>query len=474
MASILVTKNMIIFCISRTFCDEYEPINNLMDVSAALVVTSDQASKRMEVNYVDFNTEIDDQERYEYILDESQTFQTILGFGGAFTDSAGINIHSMNDEQVEKKIIEAYYDVKGLDYTIGRLNMGGCDFSIRPYTYLDTEGDVNLETFQLQDEDLVHKIPLVKYAESLKDQPLKLFASPWTAPAWMKSNNDLIGQGYLLPEYYETWARYFVKFLDEYKKQGLEFWGLTAQNEPWDGTVPNFTFNAMGWNSTTQRIWIVENLGPALEQAGYQDVNLMILDDQRVLVPKWAREVFSDPKALKYVSGIGVHWYADDVLDLPFALDQAHDEFPDKFILYTEACNGDKPWDLEKVMLGDWDRGQKYLHNIIEDLNHWVVGWTDWNLALDLKGGPNWANNLVDAPIIVNPETGEFYKQPMYYALGHVSRFLPPGSVRVALESGKNPVFSVAFRRPDNSYAIILLNRYSFVFKKSPFCFDTM
>ena len=118
-----------------------------------------------------------------------------------------------------------------------------------------------------------------------------MYASPWTAPPWMKSNNDYKGQGYLLPEYYQAWADYFVKFLDAYKAEGIEFWGLTAQNEPWDGLVPNFTFNAMGWNATTQREWIVENLGPSLETAGYGDINLMILDDQRPMVPKWARDV---------------------------------------------------------------------------------------------------------------------------------------------------------------------------------------
>ena len=111
----------------------------------------------------------------------------------------------------------------------------------------------------------------------------------------------------------------------------------------------------------------------------------MILDDQRPLVPKWAREVFSDERALKYVKGIGIHWYADEIFVVPFALDQAHEEFPDKFLLYTEACTVDRPWDVVKVMLGDWDRGERYIHNIIEDLNHWVVGWTDWNLALDLQ-----------------------------------------------------------------------------------------
>ena len=114
----------------------------------------------------------------------------------------------------------------------------------------------------------------MKLAQSLRQEPIKMFASPWNAPAWMKSNHEVNGKGYLLPEYYSAWANYFVKFLDTYKEQGIDFWGLTAQNEPWDGTVPDFTFNAMGWNATTQRDWIVEHLGPALEAAGYEGTTI--------------------------------------------------------------------------------------------------------------------------------------------------------------------------------------------------------
>ena len=136
----------------------------MIDVAAALVVTSDQASKRMDIDYLEFNVDPigdeTDETAYDYILDETQTFQKILGFGGAFTDSAGINIHSMNDEKIVQKIIESYYDSKGLDYSIGRINMGGCDFSVRTYTYVDTEGDVELDTFALQDEDNLHKVSL--------------------------------------------------------------------------------------------------------------------------------------------------------------------------------------------------------------------------------------------------------------------------------------------------------------------------
>ena len=441
---------------NATYCDTYGRVDELIKPESALVVTSDKESKRLDVQYADFITN-DDLNRIEFILDETKTYQEILGFGGAFTDSAAVNMYDMDAETIEN-IMASYFDPTGLDYSIGRVNMGGCDFSTRPYTYVDTPGDVALDTFELQEEDFL-KIDLVKQANTFRDVPLKMYASPWTAPPWMKSNNDYKGEGYLLPEYYQAWADYFVKFLDAYKAEGIEHWGLTAQNEPWDGLVPNFTFNAMGWNATSQRVWISENLGPSLEAAGYSDVKVMILDDQRPLVPKWAREVFSDERALKYVSGIGVHWYVDEVIPVPFALDQAHEEFPDKFLLYTEACTGDRPWEAEKVMLGDWNRGERYINNIIEDLNHWVVGWTDWNLVLDMQGGPNWAGNFVDAPIIVNPSQGEFYKQPMYFAMAHISRFITPGSMRVALSHTDNSVQAVAVQRPDSTVAVVFLNK---------------
>ena len=128
-------------------------------------------------------------------------------------------------------------------------------------------------------------------------------------------------------------------------------------------------------------------MGPTLEVEGYSYLKLMILDDQRPLIPKWPREIFEygHGKGSQYVSGVGVHWYVDD-LGLAFALDQFHEEFPDKFILYTEACNIPTQWNPNQVALGDWNRGEKYFSVIIENLNHWAVGWTDWNIALDLQG----------------------------------------------------------------------------------------
>merc|ERR1711970_1112178 len=119
----------------------------------------------------------------------------------------------------------------------------------------------------------------------LSSKEVKMYGSPWSAPAWMKSNGELNGAGYLLPQYYQAWADYYIKFLDSYSAEGVEMWGLTAQNEPIDGNIEGFTFNCMGWNASSQRDWIVNNLGPTLEEKGYGDVKLMAFDDQRPLLP---------------------------------------------------------------------------------------------------------------------------------------------------------------------------------------------
>jgi len=188
----------------------------------------------------------------------------------------------------------------------------------------------------------------------------------------------------------------------------------------------------------------------------------MAMDDQRPFLQAWAETVMANPKAAEYVSGWAVHWYTD-FLGLADTMDRTNAEFPDKFILYTEACTGSYPWDLQKVLLGSWERGQEYVNNIIENLNHWSTGWTDWNLALSMSGGPNWANNFVDAPIIVNPEKDEFYKNPMYYGLGHFSKFIPEGSVRIGLNItgyDRERIQMVGLERPDGSIVLVVANRH--------------
>ncbi|GAB6027780.1 hypothetical protein CHUAL_002015 [Chamberlinius hualienensis] len=458
-------KYIVCVC-NETYCDTIQPLTRL-PAGQYWRVTSSEAGER----FAKLQGNVSRAREAEIVniaitLDHNKTKQTIFGFGGAFTDAATINIVNMTDA-ARLQLIRSYFAADGIEFTIGRVPIGGSDFSVRKYTYDDDhDGDFNLTHFSLADEDITYKIPIIKQALQLASRPVKMFGSPWSAPAWMKTNDDIIGKGVLRGEpggeYYETWANYFLKFLQEYKKNGIEFWGVTAQNEPMDGNQIDFSFNCMGFSAETQRIFIENNLGPVLDSNGFSDVKIMMLDDQRLMLPQWAQEVLrNDSNARNYVDGIAVHWYLDWLVSA-VALDKTHELFPNTFILATEACEGALPWD-PAVVLGSWTRGENYGFDIIQDLAHWTVGWVDWNLALNPNGGPNWASNEVDSAIIINNETGEFYKQPMFYILGHFSKFIPPGCV--VIESQTSPLtdsefLQIAFDCPaDGSTVVVILNR---------------
>eukprot|EP00008_Paramoeba_atlantica_P002781 CAMPEP_0201484756 /NCGR_PEP_ID=MMETSP0151_2-20130828/8906_1 /ASSEMBLY_ACC=CAM_ASM_000257 /TAXON_ID=200890 /ORGANISM="Paramoeba atlantica, Strain 621/1 / CCAP 1560/9" /LENGTH=414 /DNA_ID=CAMNT_0047868561 /DNA_START=332 /DNA_END=1576 /DNA_ORIENTATION=+ len=377
------------------------------------------------------------------------------GFGGALTDSAAINIFAMK-EGVQKQIINSYYGDDGLQYSLGRFPMAGCDFSTYTYTYCDTPNDFDMETFNVS-VDMTTKIPLGWMAQNASSQPIKWFSSPWSAPVWMKTSGDFVG-GSLIgtagDKYHQSWALYYSKYLQSYQNLGLPIWGVTAQNEP----TQSVSWNSMFWTAEQQRDWIKTDLGPQLEQDGFGDVKIMILDDQRNVISDWVPVVLGDPDAYRYVAGTGVHWYVPSFYS---ALTNIHEQYPDKFILATEACNGYLPL-TPAVKLGDWGRAENYVSDMIADISNWATGWTDWNIALDLEGGPNWANNFVDSPIIANTTSGDvFYKQPMFYAMGHFSKFVRPGTQRMGIISSTTPpssVEAVAFQSPETT-VIVLLNQ---------------
>ncbi|XP_076443700.1 lysosomal acid glucosylceramidase-like [Babylonia areolata] len=454
-----VFSDSVVCVCNSTYCDTVPPLPALSP-GMFTVYTSSQKGDRFSLTTAKASSSTSAHVVLE--VNKNKTRQTIVGFGGAFTDAAGINIASL-PTAAQDKLLQAYFASDGLEYNIGRIPMASCDFSTHPYSYDDVDGDLDLVHFTLAPEDLKLKIPYIQQAQNLTGHKLRLFGSPWSAPAWMKTNKNMTGNGTLIGQpggpYYKTWANYFVRFVQEYSKHGIPMWGLTTQNEPTDGNIYNFPFQAMGWTPQTQRDFVKLDLGPALHTNNLKDVQLMIMDDQRLLLPYWANIIYDDPEARQYVSGVAVHWYLDSEVPIN-VLDFTHSLQPDKFIFASEACNGDRPWDIYKVMLGDWGRGEKYAHDIIGDLNHWVTGWTDWNLALDLQGGPNWVKNFVDSPIIVNASSGLFYKQPMFYALGHFSKFFLPGSKHVQLSSKqKTDVESTAVLRPDGTLALVLLNR---------------
>lgn len=445
---------------NSSYCDTAPTVAKLTK-GQYVIITSTQSGKR-------FNTEVFKTANSTtvdaiYRVNLNETRQAINGFGGAFTDAAGINIASL-PANAQNNLIASYFGRDGLGYTIGRVPMASCDFSTHPYSYDDTPGDFNLTKFALTKEDLNYKIPYIKKAFSMSPMPIKMFGSPWSAPAWMKGNKNMTGKGSLIGNpggpYYKTWANYFVRFIQEYEKHNISFWGMTGQNEPVDGLEADFPFQCMGFTPEMYRDFIKMDLGPALEKAGYGKVKLMMLDDQRLFLIDWAKVVLGDPDANKYIAGIGIHWYLDTFLPASLITD-AHNLFPNKFIFATEACEGSLPWQKDTpVDLGSWTRGAVYASDIIDDLNNWVTGWTDWNIALSTKGGPNWVSNFDDSPIIVNEAQQEFYKQPMFYVMGHFSKYLVPDSVWVSVKASKSEpdIQITAFQRPDKSVAAVIHN----------------
>lgn len=388
------------------------------------------------------------------IVNQTDTYQEIFGFGGAVTDSAAINILNLT-HNASDNLLKSYFGPHGINYTFIRMPMGGTDFSTRPYTYAMTENDVSLSDFDLQPEDCNYKIPVTKRAQELKENKIKLLTVPWTASPWMKTKYSWTNDAKLRPEYRQLWADYFVKYFEVYRNAGLEFWGVSSQNEPINYNYAQVNISGMAWTAEEERDWIIEYLSPTLKRQGFEHMKIFIMEETRLTLPDWPKKVFEDQRARNIAFGVALHFYHDKVID-PHKLNEINQLFPEKSIIYTEACTGFKD---NTVILGSWRRGEIYARNIIENMSHWVSSWIDWNIALDMTGGPTWISNFVDSPIIVNSTFDEFYKQPMFYVLGHFSNYVPPNSIRIGttMENMKG-VKNIAFSTPDGSIALIILN----------------
>ncbi|XP_022673324.1 putative glucosylceramidase 3 [Varroa destructor] len=394
-------------------------------------------------------------------VNTNRTLQQIIGFGGAFTDAAGINWMSLNSQFLRDRLIECYYGPHGLEYNMGRIPMAGCDFSTRDYTYADLPNDFELNNFSLAIEDTDYKIPMIAAANKIATEQVYYLGSPWSAPGWMKTSGRTYGAGGIKGSpggsYYKTWAEYFVKFYEAYKSHGVNIWGFTVQNEPTTGFMP-WGWQTMAMSPYTERDFLKMDLGPALFNATNNNIKILVLDDNRIVLPWWANVIFRDPEASKYAAGLGVHWYLDGFRSAN-VLDEIRKTHSDKFIINTEACEGFQLL-ANAVMLGRWERAESYAMSILDDLRHSVSGWIDWNLYLDLTGGPNWVKNFVDAPIIVDRDKQAFYKQPMYYALAHFTKFIPRGSYRLddELKTNVRTLSGVALLRPDELKVAVFLN----------------
>lgn len=383
-------------------------------------------------------------------VDPAKKFQSIVGIGGALTDASAESFYKLPKDK-QQEFLTAYYNKeKGIGYSLARTNIQSCDFSSDSYSYV-AEGDAALKTFSIA-HDMKYRVPFIKEAISAAGGKLTLFASPWSPPAFMKTNNDVLHGGKLKPQYAQAWANFFVKFINAYQKQGIPIWGVTVQNEPmavqkWESCV---------FNADDERLFVKNHLGPTFHAQGLAGTKIIAWDHNRDMVYQQASTILEDKDAAKYIWGIGYHWY-ETWTGSSMRFDNVklvNAAFPNTHLLFTEGC-------LEKFSMArvdDWALGEKYGYSMINDFNSGTCAWTDWNVLLDEKGGPNHVGNYCFAPVIADTQTGKLIYTNAYYYLGQFSKFVRPGAQRVAASASRDKLLSTAFVNTDGKLVVVVMN----------------
>jgi glucosylceramidase len=383
-------------------------------------------------------------------VDPSHSYQTLLGIGGALTDASAETFAKLPKAQ-QQEFLQAYYSpTAGIGYTLARTHIGSCDFSSASYTYIK-EGDKSLKSFSIK-HDEKYRIPFIKQATAAAGGKLTMFVSPWTPPAFMKTNHDLLHGGKLLPEYRQPWADHYVKFIEAYEKQGIPIWGLSVQNEE----MATQKWESCLYTAEEERDFIKEYLGPTLQKGGMGEKKLIAWDHNRDLLYQRASTVLDDPEAAKYVWGIGYHWYETWTTSGPLFDNErrVHETYPNTNLIFTEGCVENFKFD----QVNDWKLGERYGNSLINDFNAGTVGWTDWNVLLDETGGPNHVGNFCFAPIIADTRTGKLIYTNAYYYIGHFSKFIRPGAKRVATTTNRDWLQATSFVNSDGKVAVVVMN----------------
>jgi glucosylceramidase len=297
------------------------------------------------------------------------------------------------------------------------------------------------------------RVPFIKKAISAAGGNLTMFVSPWSPPAYMKSNNDMLHGGKLKPEFYQSWADYYVKFIKAYEKAGIPVWGMTIQNEPmatqrWESCI---------YTADDERDFLKNYLGPTVEKAGMGEKKIIVWDHNRDLMVQRANVIFSDQEASKYAWGMGFHWYeswsgGDKMFD---NVKLVHDAYPDKNLMFTEGC----PESFNPGMYSYWGLGEAYGRSMINDFNNGTVGWTDWNVLLDETGGPNHVQNFCFAPVHADTKSGQLIYTNSFYYIGHFSKFIRPGAKRILSAASRSQLLTTAFINEDGKVVVIVMNQ---------------
>ena len=378
------------------------------------------------------------------ILDDIE-YQTVLGIGGAFSDSAA-NAWKNMPENMQKRLIEAYFDREhGIGYNFGRLSIASCDFSTEDYTYVE-DGDITLDSFDIS-HDKKAVFPMVKAAKEYTD--LVLLASPWSPPAYMKTNDTREYGGHLKKEYYPIWAKYFAKYIAACRAENIDIWGVTLQNEPrhtqmWESCL----------YSVEEEIEFLGHLGKALSET---EVKILCYDHCRERVYERAKKLYESENG-KYCDGIAHHWYSGDHFG---ELKAFYERYPEKYNIASEGCCAIVGEGIRQEK--DLEFAEHYAHDILGCFRNGLSAYCDWNLTLDEKNGP-YHNRTgrgcsAEAPVYCNKQTGELVFRSSYYYIGQVSKFVKRGAKVVHSSSYTESLDYCAFKNPDGEVILTVMNR---------------
>ncbi|MBQ8278530.1 MAG: glycoside hydrolase family 30 protein [Roseburia sp.] len=371
-------------------------------------------------------------------------YQTYEGFGGALTDSAGYVFSLMNEEQ-KKTVAEQYFGKENMKYNIVRIPIDSCDFSLEHYEADSVEDDEAFEHFSFERVEK-YILPLLDMAEKVRGERLEIMLSPWSPPAYMKTNGERDHGGKLKEEYRDRWAAYICRYIKEYRDRGYLVNRLTMQNEPqavqtWDSCV---------YTPEEEKQFIKDHLWPKMKEQGLDDIAIFIWDHNKERALDWAEVIF-DEEMDEMVGGLAFHWYSGDHFE---ALRMIREKYPNKKLILSEACI-----EYSKFKADDYlKNAQKYAHDIMGNLNNGMDAFIDWNVILDEQGGPNHVGNFCDAPYLYDTKKHEIIETNILGHLWHFAHFIEPGAVRIGITKYTDELEVTAFKKGDKM-VVVFLNR---------------
>lgn len=372
--------------------------------------------------------------------------QAIIGFGAALTEAAGY-VYARMDAATRERFIKLCFGREGNRYSLARTSIQSCDFSLVPRAYVQEPDDAQLASFSIED-DFAYVLPLT-LAAARENPELELLASPWSPPAWAKTNESMKRGGKLRKKHRATWARMIARYVAEYRALGLNVTRLTMQNEP----QAVQTWESCLFSAKREREFLCEFLRPALRETGLDDVKVLGWDHNKEGALDRALELLADPQAARELDGIAFHWYSGDHFEALRAVRELIG--PERELVFSEGCDAFSAGDPAQEL----PHAEHYAHEVIGDLEAGANGILDWNILLDERGGPNHVGNFCDAPIMFDAGTGEMRVRLPFYYLGHFSRFIQRGARRVLSTRYTTDLETCAFANPDGTFALVVLNR---------------